>query len=77
VINLTVNQENQNRITEIVSLILKEAKQKKSKLGLVADIYAVSMEVDGQIIEVIKRLKQEQIRKEQGKDDKKFKIKNL
>jgi len=50
---------NQNNITEIVSLILKEAEQRKSKVGLVADIYAVSMEVDRQIIEVMNKLKQE------------------
>jgi len=48
-----------NRIAEVVSLILKEAKQRKSKVGLVADIYAVSMEVDRQIIEVMSELKQE------------------
>jgi len=49
---------NQNRITEIVSLILEEAKQRKSKVGLVADIYAVSMEVDRQLIEAMSQLKQ-------------------
>jgi len=56
-IDLTVNQ---NRITEIVTLILEEAKQRKSKVGLVADIYAVSMEVDRQVIEVMNKLKQEE-----------------
>ena len=50
---------NPNRITEIVSLILEEAKQRKSKVGLVADIYAVSIEVDRQVIEVMNKLKQE------------------
>jgi len=48
-----------NRITEIVSLILEEAKQRKSKVDLVADIYAVSMEVDRQIIEVMSQLRQQ------------------
>jgi len=57
---LAVNQKNQDRIAEIVSLILKEAKQRKSKVGLVADIYAVSMEVDRQIIEVMSQLKQDE-----------------
>jgi len=47
-----------NRIAGIVSLILEEAKQRKTKVGLVADIYAVSMEVDRQIIEVMSQLKQ-------------------
>jgi len=51
---------NQNNITEIVSLILKEAEQRKSKVGLIADIYAVSMEVDRQIIEVMRKLKQDE-----------------
>jgi len=55
---LTLNQENQNRITEIVALILEEAKERKSKVGLVADIYAVSMEVDQQIIEVMRKLRE-------------------
>jgi len=50
---------NQNKITEIVALIIEEAKQRKSKVGLVADIYAVSMEIDHQIIEVMNKLKQE------------------
>ena len=54
-INSSVNQ---NRITEIVSLILEEAKQRKSKVGLVADIYAVSMEVDQKIIEAMSKIKQ-------------------
>jgi len=49
----------QKRITKIVTLMLEKAKQRKSKVGLVADIYAVSMEVDRQIIEVMGELKQE------------------
>ncbi|MBW2005879.1 MAG: hypothetical protein JRI72_15020 [Deltaproteobacteria bacterium] len=59
--SLSVNQKNQNRITEIVTLILEEAEQRKSKVGLVADIYAVSMEVDRQIIEVMSELKQKKV----------------
>jgi len=49
----------QKRTTKIVTLMLEEAKQRKSKVGLVADIYAVSMEIDHQIIEVMSELKQE------------------
>jgi len=59
-IDLAINQENQNRITKILTLMLEEAKQRKSKVGLIADIYAVSMEVDRQIIEVMSQLKQEE-----------------
>jgi len=56
--DLSVNQENQNRIAEIVGLILAEAKERKSKVGLIADIYAVSTEVDRQIIEVMRKERQ-------------------
>lgn len=56
-IDLSRKEEGQNRITKIVSLILEEAKRRKSKVGLVADIYAVSTEVDRQIIEVMNQLK--------------------
>jgi len=56
-IDLSVNPD---RITEIVSLILEEAKQRKNKVGLIADIYTVSMEIDHQIIEVMRKLKQDE-----------------
>jgi len=48
----------QKRITKIVTLMLEEAKQRKSKVGLVADIYAVSMEVDRRIIEAMRKERQ-------------------
>ena len=49
-------------VDKIIAMILLEAKDNESKLGLVSDIYRVSSDIDRKLIDIMHNLREEERR---------------